>query len=143
MKRASGRGTTFYWVEKSLSRDLSSKLGMKDKWSRLIVSLQMVSNLINEDTRSWNSSHIEPFISVCEEAVIKSMPTSPPNTVDRLVWLAMKSGSYIVKLGYHATIYSSQHHHYDEANNFHVVCDVIWKIIWGARPFLKLKTSCG
>ncbi|CAB4263288.1 unnamed protein product [Prunus armeniaca] len=117
MKRASGRGTTFYWVEKSLSRDLSSKLGMKDKWRYGMI--------------------------VCEEAVIKSMPTSPPNTVDRLVWLAMKSGSYIVKLGYHATIYSSQHHHYDEANNFHVVCDVIWKIIWGARPFLKLKTSCG
>lgn len=68
--------------------------------------------------------------------MIKSMPTSSPNTVDRLVWPTMKSSSYIVKLGYHATIYCSQCHHCDEANNFHVVFDVIWKIIWGARHFV-------
>lgn len=64
----------------------------------------MVSNLINEDTRSWNISHIELFIPVCEEAMIKSMPASSPNTVDHLVWPVMKFGSYVVKLGYHATI---------------------------------------
>lgn len=155
------QGSRFYWVEKSLSKDLAGKLGMKDRWRygmiggwilglrkisssrRLIVSPLMVHNLINDDTRSWNISHIEPFIPACEAAMIRSMPTSSPNTVDRLVWPAVKSGSYIVKFGYHATIYSSQRHHCDGDNNFHAVCDVMWKIIWGARPFPKLKTSCG
>ncbi|ONI21342.1 hypothetical protein PRUPE_2G060500 [Prunus persica] len=99
----------------------------------------LVADLIDVGNRSWNISHIEPFIHPSEAMLIRSTPIGSLATRDRLVWPAVKNGDYTVKSGYYHAINVSPPDPCDRASSSHAVNSDVWKVIWRAHITPKIR----
>ncbi|ONI00414.1 hypothetical protein PRUPE_6G087800 [Prunus persica] len=99
----------------------------------------LVADLIDVGNRSWNISHIEPFIPPSEAMLIRSTPIGSLATRDPLVWPAVKNGDYTVKSGYYHAINVSPPDPCDRASSSHAVNSDVWKVIWRAHITPKIR----
>nr|POF10378.1 hypothetical protein CFP56_46242 [Quercus suber] len=60
-----------------------------------------VDQLINRDSRWWNSALVDLIFIPCEAQLIKSIPVCLSAQLDFLVWPHSRTGMYQVRSGYH------------------------------------------
>jgi hypothetical protein len=88
-----------------------------------------VSNLIDPDTKSWNSSLISDIFMEEEAQLICNIPLSPLQPPDKMIWRCTKNGHFSVRSAYYMEkdIQASQR---NGCSNINTGAE-IWKVIWG------------
>nr|XP_027109435.1 uncharacterized protein LOC113729327 [Coffea arabica] len=132
------------WKEKSLSRAnfLHAWLGYRPSftWRGILEGrkalnigcrLQVGSDLIHQDLRSWNTALIDEIFWEEEASLIKSLPLSKYLTKDRWLWHHTKNGKFLVRSAYHAIMdsYILDVRQTAQASSSSGN-DVVWKKIW-------------
>jgi hypothetical protein len=56
-----------------------------------------VANLIDDDTKFWNTQLLDTMFSPEEAKVIKGIPISPIQVKDRLIWRCTSNGVFSVR----------------------------------------------
>lgn len=93
----------------------------------------MVCELIDEDSRWWNSTLIREIFSEEEAGRIYGIPICPNKTSDILVWVGNKNGDFTVRSAYHMAKESSIVDQGSSSNSTHKA--QLWKTTWQiSRP---------
>jgi len=97
-----------------------------------------VSNLIDPDTKSWNSSLISDIFMEEEAQLICNIPLSPLQSPDKMIWRCTKNDHFSVRSAYYMEkdIQVSQR---GGCSNINTGAE-IWKVIWGLNVPNATKT---
>jgi len=97
-----------------------------------------VSNLIDPDTKSWNTSLIYDIFMEEEAQLICNIPLSPLQSPDKMIWRCTKNDHFSVRSAYYMEkdIQVSQR---GGCSNIDIGAE-IWKVIWGLNVPNATKT---
>ena len=103
---------------------------------------EMVSALIDEESRGWNSNLIRTSFLPREAEVILGIPLSPIALEDSQVWIKMPNGIFTVKSAYKIAYKmlkeaNSENHNAGCLENSKM--QALWKAIWNLKCQSKIK----
>jgi hypothetical protein len=87
-----------------------------------------VSELINNDTRWWDSTSLGIIFTEEEAALIQSVPVSTSNKEDRQIWRGTKNGLFSVKSAYH--LQQELDAQQAASSSVQVECSDLWSNMW-------------
>lgn len=156
LKATKGQGSSFIWTgiwqaKEELVKGFRWVLGdgkdivaTKDPWLRQKANFvvedshryagrsELVSTLVDADTRSWRVNIIQHLFLEEDALAIVNTPIPQREVKDRVAWVSTKTGQYTAKSGYHywveRNLGSNVIHHHEG-----------WKKIWKLNIPHKLK----
>jgi hypothetical protein len=116
------------WGEKWIPTPMSFSIQSP---RRILTEDARVMELINQDTKWWNSCLIKEIFHEEEARVICTIPLSLVPTKDSLIWRGTSNGVFLVRSAYHMEkdLQASRH----SGGSRHDTGTVIWKTIWNLK----------
>ncbi|XP_057444580.1 uncharacterized protein LOC130736815 [Lotus japonicus] len=111
------------WKDKWLPHMLTPRTGIGINTSDMLPV--WVSELINNETHTWDTRKIAEFFTQPEAEMILKIPLPSQPRDDQLMWTHTKQGIYSVKSGHHSILSSN-----DEASTSNPTTSSIWSNIW-------------
>ena len=102
-------------------------------------NILLVSDLIDQYTKEWDTKLISQIFPPNEAEMIQAIPLTKTTYDDVRIWEHEKRGSFTVKSCYHMLQSNSEAHHQERAEAEIKMENQMWKRIWAANIPSKIR----